>query len=98
MSSWWCAPPVVSVWQFLAPVVLATLVIGGLRVGVYNPVSAELYGQFERTRGGANLPGDRDSLLDVGPGGLCAAPAHRRRHRRQSSPRRWRRSRSRSAR
>lgn len=58
----------VSVWQFLAPVVLATLVIGGLRVGVYNPVSAELYGQFERTEARYLL--GRDSLLDVGPGGL----------------------------
>lgn len=58
----------VSVWQFLAPVVIATLLIGGFRVGIYNPVSAQLYGQFDRIE--ARYLHGRDSLLDVGPGGL----------------------------
>jgi lipopolysaccharide export system permease protein len=37
----------VSVWQFLAPIVLLALVIGSVRVGLINPLSAALYARHQ---------------------------------------------------
>jgi lipopolysaccharide export system permease protein len=37
-----------SAWQFLAPVILAAMVLGVLKITVVNPVSAAMYSRFER--------------------------------------------------
>lgn len=37
-----------SAWQFLAPVIVAAMVLGVIKITVVNPVSAAMYGRFER--------------------------------------------------
>lgn len=37
-----------SAWQFLAPVIVAAMVLGVLKITVVNPVSAAMYGRYER--------------------------------------------------
>jgi lipopolysaccharide export system permease protein len=37
-----------SAWQFLAPVIVAAMVLGVVKITVVNPISAAMYGRFER--------------------------------------------------
>jgi len=58
----------VSVWQFLFPVVGAAVLIGGLILAIFNPVSAVLYSKYEQLE--AQLFRGRSSLLSVSPTGV----------------------------
>jgi lipopolysaccharide export system permease protein len=58
----------VSVWQFLLPVVIAVLAIGGLMLGVVNPVSAVMYARYEQLE--AQIFRGQSSLLAVSSGGV----------------------------
>lgn len=41
----------VSVWQFLMPILAATLLIGAFKLVIWNPMAAALYGRYERLSG-----------------------------------------------
>jgi lipopolysaccharide export system permease protein len=57
-----------SVWQFIAPAVIAALVIGVFATTVYNPISAVLHERSKRLE--ANLFGQRHSALQKAGGGF----------------------------
>ena len=58
----------VSVWQFLFPVVGTVILIGGLILAIFNPVSAVLYSKYEQLE--AQLFRGRANLLAVSPTGV----------------------------
>lgn len=58
----------VSVWQFLAPVMIAVFAIGLFEVTVFNPLGAAMYSRFERMQDEVIL--NRTSALDVSEVGL----------------------------
>src|SRR3546814_17838057 len=58
----------VSVWHLLTPVLLAGAMIGGLKVGRLNPVSAVMIGKYEQLN--SRYPGGRTSLMELSGGGL----------------------------
>jgi lipopolysaccharide export system permease protein len=41
----------VSVWQFMLPILAATLLIGAFKLVIWNPMAAALYGRYERMAG-----------------------------------------------
>jgi lipopolysaccharide export system permease protein len=58
----------VSVWQFMAPALVLSLLTGLLAVGVLNPVASALTARFEQME--ARYFRGRESLLAVAPNGL----------------------------
>lgn len=58
----------VSVWQFLMPVVIASLLVGIATVTILNPLSASLYRRFELLEN--RILGRGDSAFSVSKGGL----------------------------
>lgn len=58
----------VGVWQFIMPVILAALLIGGAKLAVFNTFSALTFARFERVEAQA-LKGQADTLA-VSEGGL----------------------------
>lgn len=67
----------VSAWQFLAPILVVTVLIGALEVGVVNPVGAKLFGRFQALEqefiesepaGALDLSGGGMWLREQGPG------------------------------
>jgi lipopolysaccharide export system permease protein len=58
----------ISVWQFLLPALAISLLIGGFRLAVLNPVGAVLYSSYEQTE--AKLLRGRSSLLSVAQSGF----------------------------
>lgn len=58
----------VSVWQFMMPALLLSLLTGMLAVGVLNPIAAVLTARYERME--AKYLRGRDNLLAVAPTGL----------------------------
>jgi len=65
----------VSAWQFLAPLLVAALVIGAINVTSFNPLAAVLYQKFERLQDQLALRGTDNPLL-VGEGGLWLRENH----------------------
>lgn len=59
----------VSAWQFLAPVLVATTLIGALEVAVVNPVAAKLYGRFQALEQ-EFIETEPDGALDLSGGGM----------------------------
>ena len=58
----------VSVWQFLLPVIVVAVIVGGFVLTVVNPVGAVLYAKYEQIEG--ELFRGRSSLLAVSPTGI----------------------------
>ncbi|MDA8233051.1 MAG: LPS export ABC transporter permease LptG [Magnetospirillum sp.] len=58
----------VSVWQFLAPVLIATLALGVVEITAFNPLAASMYARFERMQNA--LLTNRGNALDVSEVGL----------------------------
>ncbi len=66
-----------SVWQFLRPGVMVSLVLGVLAVTLYNPLAAAARSEAERLV--AEAFGKEASLMATLGGGILAAPGRRRR-------------------
>ncbi len=58
----------VSVWQFIAPVLVAAALIGALRVSVLNPVGALLYARFDALE--RHYIYGLSNVIDISPNGL----------------------------
>lgn len=58
----------ISVWQFLAPVLLVVGALGVFQVTAFNPLAATMYGKFERMQDEVLL--NRNSAIDVSEIGL----------------------------
>ncbi len=58
----------VSVWQFLLPVVVVTLIIGGFMLTIFNPVSAVFYSRYEQLE--SEVFRGRSSMLAVSSTGV----------------------------
>jgi lipopolysaccharide export system permease protein len=58
----------VSAWQFLAPALVAALLVGGFMTTVYNPIAASLVSRFEVLQ--ARYIAGKSSLLAVSKNGL----------------------------
>jgi lipopolysaccharide export system permease protein len=65
----------VSVWQFLAPLLIVALAIGAVNVTSFNPLAAALYQRYERLQDQLALRGTDNPLL-VGEGGLWLRENH----------------------
>lgn len=59
----------VSVWQFLMPAIAVALIMGALKVGVFNPVASVMTARFNVLEDTV-LRNRADSFLTVGQGGL----------------------------
>jgi len=57
-----------SVWQFLAPVICVSLVVGALQVGVVNPIGSLLVGKYEQLEN--EYLDNRDSQIALSKEGL----------------------------
>lgn len=58
----------VSVWQFLMPCVIVSLLLGTIFVGLMNPISAATISRFERLEG--RYISGQASILSISPSGL----------------------------
>ena len=66
-----------SAWQFIAPALIAALVLGAFATGVYNPVAAVLHEQSKRME--AEMSGQSPQAPGSDRHRHLAAPAQRRR-------------------
>ncbi len=58
----------ISVWQFMAPLVILALVLGSFMIAVFNPVSSAMLSRFEQLEG--KYISGRPSVLTVSSSGL----------------------------
>lgn len=65
----------VSVWQFLAPLLIVALALGALNVTSFNPLAAALYQRYERLQDQLALRGTDNPLL-IGESGLWLRENH----------------------
>lgn len=65
----------VSVWQFMAPLLVAALVIGTVNVTSFNPIAAALFQRYEHLQDQLALRGP-DNPLMVGESGLWLRESH----------------------
>lgn len=58
----------ISAWEFLAPILVAVMALGVFEITVINPISAAMYGRFERLQD--EVLTNRSSTIDVSEMGL----------------------------